>query len=181
MVPSDSRKLSKYTDVTLAPQLQSEFRSFYQVRRDSTWQRSFFALMQQQRDSPLGFKGTLLSLAQSVGQCEASFASKLTATLDPQSPVIDSRVMAVLRMHLPNRAPQSGGWRLLRTGPLDHRIQNALALYECLVDTVRCISRAPSFDALVARFDRKFPEASLTTAKKIDLILWRYGATLDGS
>lgn len=172
------RGLLNTADVTTAPDFQSKFLSFYRVRRDAVWQRSFFGLMQQLRTAQPSFRKTLTALASQVQRCEASFASKLTATLNPELPVLDSLVLRVMRTHLVDRGSGEGKWSLLRTGTLESRLERAIIVYNCLTATVGAIRGAAGFVGLIEQFDKSYAQDSLTETKKLDLMLWRYGAML---
>ena len=77
------------------PDFRRAFNGFYRVRRSAqTWQPQFFALMARAKAQNFDFPRTLFELFAATGRVEASFASKLYATLHPNAPVIDSVVLA---------------------------------------------------------------------------------------
>jgi hypothetical protein len=166
------RNLQTTPDVTQAPDFQRQFRSFYRVRRGVAWQWVFFEFMQQHRRSAPDFRRSLLALADQTHRCEASFASKLAATLNPDLPVLDALVLAVMRAHLP------GEWTLLRTGTLDSRLGRAVEVYGRLTDAVRRIIATDAGAELLKLFDRQYAQHAFTNTKKLDFMLWRYGATM---
>jgi hypothetical protein len=165
-------------DVTTSPDFQRKFRSFYQVRRDAAWQHLFFEYMQQHRMTPPSFQETLMALAAQEKHCEASFSSKLLATLNPEFPILDSRVLRVMRTHLGGRGNGKGKWTLLHGGTLESRHERAVAVYNCLTATVKDILGASGFARLIELFDKSYEQYLLTATKKLDLMLWRYGALL---
>lgn len=164
------RDLQTTPDVTQAPDFQRQFRAFYRVRRNAAWQRVFFEFMQQHRRSAPDFRQSLLALADQTHRCEASFASKLAATLNPDLPVLDALVLAVMLAHLP------GEWTLLRTGTLDRRLARAVEVHDCLTDAVRRIIATDAGTELLKLFDRQYAQHAFTNTKKLDLMLWRYEA-----
>jgi len=172
------RDLHNTTDVTDAPDFQKKFRLFYRVRRDAAWRRVFFKFMQQHRKTPPSFQKTLRDLADQVHRCEASFASKLAATLDPELPVLDSLVLRVMRTHLGSGGSGQGKWTLLRTGTLESRLERAVVVYNRLTATVGDIRSATGFAELIEMFDKSYKRYLLTDTKKLDFVLWRYGAML---
>jgi hypothetical protein len=170
------RTLINTPDVTKATGFQKKFRSFYRVRRGPAWQRVFFEFMQKHRTAPPpSFQETLEALAAQGHRCEASFSSKLVATLDPRRPVLDSLVLRVMRRHLGDRGSGEIKWTLLRTGSLESRIERALIVYDCLTAAMGDILGAAAFSRLIELFDRSYGQYSLTPTKKLDLMLWRYG------
>ena len=83
------------------PDFRRHFNHFYRVRRAEPWRNAFYALMGRALKERLGFPAVLALLHKGTGRYEASFASKLVATLDPSKPVIDSIVLGNLGLRLP--------------------------------------------------------------------------------
>lgn len=94
---------------------QNRFNAFYKVRRGSDWRRNFYTLLEASKASGITFDHALHLLLEQTSRFEASFASKLVATLHPEKPVIDQHVLRNFGLRLPlgrnreNRCP-----RLLR-------------------------------------------------------------------
>jgi len=78
------------------------FKHFYRVRRGPEWQSAFYTAMATARKESSSFAAILELLHKSTGRYEASFASKLFATISPSAPVIDSVVLRNLRLRLPS-------------------------------------------------------------------------------
>lgn len=74
------------TNVATDRDFQRAFNGFYRVRRSAAWQQKFYALMEREKRKPRGFEAVLRELHGKLERVEASFASKLAATVDP-SPV----------------------------------------------------------------------------------------------
>lgn len=73
------------------PLFQRRYNGFYKVqRRDARWMAAYYGLMAQTAANGLTFHDILNSLYTTTGRMEASFASKLFATLNPNAPVIDA-------------------------------------------------------------------------------------------
>ena len=109
-------------DVSSDQEYQKRFGGFYRVRRHSTWRVAFFEILERSKPAPISFGHALRALHAATGRVEASFASKLVATLDPAQPVIDSVVFTNLGLKLPtasaanrfsNTRPASAAWRAL--------------------------------------------------------------------
>src|SRR5215472_8719126 len=88
-------------DVTANEEFQRTFCSFYRVRRDSQWQSKYFALLESSKLGGIDFPRALQEINLRCGKIEASFASKLVATLDPSKPVIDKFVLNYFGLQLP--------------------------------------------------------------------------------
>lgn len=143
------------------PEFRRRFNAFYRVRRSSAeWQPHFFALMGRARTEGMGFADTLADLHRSTGRVEASFASKLYATLVPTAPVMDAVVLSNLGLKLP-------------TADDPDRLQKIVRVHG---ELARCFSdflaTADSHYALSA-FRKAYPEAAVTDVKALDLMLWQ--------
>lgn len=148
------------TDVRADADFRRRFNGFYKVRRNQAWQDVFYDLLERGKSRPTTFADTLAELQRRTGRCEASFASKLVATLDPTLPVIDAFVLQNVGMRLP---PATKADRVAATVDIHHRLTETLGA--CLT--------TPSGRYLVRAFDRAFPQAGITDMKKLDLVLWQ--------
>ncbi|MEJ5896366.1 hypothetical protein WIT60_05860 [Aquabacterium sp. G14] len=85
-----------------AIEFRRRYNHFYRVRRGADWQKEYYALMAQAKERGLTFEGVLSALHQATSRVEASFASKLYATINPSAPVIDSVVLEHVGLKLPS-------------------------------------------------------------------------------
>jgi hypothetical protein len=104
------RGLSKYLrlqnqirscDVSRTEEFQRLFSGFYRVRRNSRWKQEYFKLMEASKLTGIDFPEALKEINLRCGRVEASFASKLVATLDSSMPVIDKFVLKFFGLRLP--------------------------------------------------------------------------------
>jgi hypothetical protein len=116
--------------------------------------------MGELRDQPVDFRICLTRLQSVTDRIEASFASKLLATLDPNLPVIDKIVLGHLGLRLPS-------WGV------PDRTEKTTSVYRSLTDTLaQYIIPAPGKRAIAA-FRAAYPETQITDVKIVDLILWQ--------
>lgn len=162
-------ELVKTPDVGASESFQALFKSFYGMRFKKGWYAAFFVIMQRYRTCPSSFEEVLIAIAEKSGSCEASFASKLCATLDPTLPVIDSKVLAVLQQFLPTR----GNWKLLTTATLPQKMACAIEVHRSLNAVIGLLKEADTFTSLIERFDCHHGKLKLTATKKLDLLLWQ--------
>jgi len=148
-------------DVRTDATFQRSFNGFYKVRKNPAWQAPYYALMEHAKTQPLDFAEVLRAMHAAVGSVEASFSSKLVATLDPTQPVWDQFVLrnVGLRKPYPYQNDQLG---------------RTIALYEEL--RRRCAALAASHEGrlICAMFTRRYPAAAITDLKRIDLVLWQH-------
>jgi hypothetical protein len=142
------------------PEFRRKFNHFYRVRRDSAWRDIFYGLMGRARREQLNFEQVLHWLIAETHRYEASFASKLIATINPSKPVIDSIVLKNLELRLPSSSVSNRAKRICDIyGELEKRIQSFLA--------------TPNGGFLVAQFKRVYPGVDITPVKMVDFVLWK--------
>jgi len=142
------------------PDFRRHFNRFYRVRRAESWRDAFYSLMGRALRERPGFPAVLALLHEATGRYEASFASKLVATLDPSKPVIDSIVLRNLGLHLP------------ATNVAD-RAERICKVYDRVVECFSDFLRTDDGASLVSKFRRRFPDANITKVKMLDLVLWQ--------
>ena len=85
------------TDVSADKDFQREFNHFYRIRRNEEWRKKLYRIFEdtKQKTTP-DFAEVLEELYAQTGNVEASFSSKMVATLNPNKPIWDSMVLSVL-------------------------------------------------------------------------------------
>lgn len=89
-------------DVSKDQDFQKRFNHFYRIRRNRNWQSQFYKLLQEKKKKGVAFAYALKTINRNTGRLEASFASKLVATIHPDKPVIDKFVLDNADLKLPN-------------------------------------------------------------------------------
>ncbi len=115
--------------------------------------------MKQQQTTPRDFAEILIALSLLTGRVEASFASKLVATYAPEMPVIDAVVLGNIGLALPPKSHPN------RLGAIEDLYKQLGSLF------AKCL-KSPTGSYLVRQFKAKYPEAEVTEAKMLDLVLW---------
>jgi len=149
-------------DVSTNTDFQRWFGGFYRVRRNARWRQQFFTMLEAGKARPTEFVEVLRELQKRTGRIEASFASKLVATLDPSQPVIDSIVLHNLGLALPPVSTSK-----------ERRIERIASLHQQLRDTFSDLLASPDGRALVDQFSAMYPNAGITKPKMLDLVLWQ--------
>lgn len=137
-----------------------EFNGYYRVRRNKAWQDSYYSLMARAQRDGLQFKEVAELLYKKTKRYEASFASKLVATLNPALPVIDSFVLKNLGLRLPYPYETD-------------RLQKIKALYTVQQSKYQLFLKTEKGRYLINEFDRAYPNSDITETKKLDFILWQ--------
>lgn len=139
---------------------RKRFNHFYRVRRGTEWQVSFYGVMDRAQKESLSFRAILDLLHQRTGRYEASFGSKLFATLNPTAPIIDSVVLKNLGVRLPSAGTQE------RTAKICEVHKHLAHLFSDFLAT-------DMGAYLVKAVERAYPHASITKEKAVDLVLWQ--------
>ena len=147
------------TDVSGDREFQRRFNHFYRVRRGAAWQRAFFPLLERSKTRRNSFAAILRTLHQATGRWEASFASKLHATVNARSAVIDYIVLKNTGLKLPS----IDGDRSKAIGKLRSELHRGLTDF----------LRRPNGKYLVRRFRALYPQARISDIKKLDFVLWQ--------
>jgi len=148
-------------DVSRDAVFQRRFNGFYRVRRDAEWREAYFRLMEESKAGGVHFAHVLRTLHAATGRYEASFASKLVATLDPTQPVIDRFVLENFGLRLPYPYQKNREIRILQVHA------ELCAKYEALLasDVGRRISQ---------KVEERYPGTGISDLKRVDLVLWQH-------
>jgi hypothetical protein len=149
-------------DVSRDPEYQTRYNGFYRLRRNAEWRKTFYTILERDKSKLPSFADVLRELHKETGRVEASFASKLVATIDPSKPVIDSIVLENLGYRLPSRRET-----------ISHRMEGIVDLHGRLVRRFSEYLTTETGRYLVRRFQESYPKVQLTEMKMLDLVLWR--------
>ena len=150
-----------------AEPVRRKFNAYYGVRRNAAWREAFYARFEAAKQSPLTgvdlFADIVRGIEADTGRVEASFISKLVATLDPERPIIDS----VVRRWL---AP------LTLAPPFHGSIDAVIIYYQGLNEIMTDLALTPQARAWSAAFDAAFPtprgQSAIPAMKRLDFLIW---------
>lgn len=142
------------------PSFRRQFNSFYRVRRGPGWQEAYYGLMKSLKGRAASFELCLAELLSATGRIEASFASKLSHTLDADQPIIDSVVLKNLNLRLPAQRAAS---RMEQIVDIHRRLKDCYGQY---------LSSREGKD-LLRLFRARYPQPEVTDVKALDLVLWQ--------
>lgn len=149
-----------HVDVRQDRTFQRKFNHFYRVRRGVVWQSHFYQLLEEKKRFKVTYLEILETLHKATNRYEASFSSKLAATIDPTLPVIDSIVLRNLGLRLPSQG-------------VENRLLLIDKLYACLRSQFADFLKTESGKYLIAEFSIAYPDPGITPVKMIDLVLWQ--------
>jgi hypothetical protein len=147
-------------DVSRDRDFQKRFNGFYRVRRNAWWRSRYYKLMQKAKNEGISFAKALRALRDQTGRIEASFVSKLIATVDPSKPVIDKFVLDNLGLRLPYHNASN-------------RESRTIEVYRQLCAKFEELVSGSTGRTICEKFQELYPWAKITDLKKIDLALWQ--------
>lgn len=148
-------------DVRADADFQRTYNGFYRVRKPATFRGPYYALMEEAKGRPMAFADVLRALHAAVGSVEASFASKLVATLDPKQPVWDTHVLVNVGLRKPYTYQRD-------------QLDRTIAVFDELKRRSAALVASPEGQRMVASFRRRYPDAAVTEAKRVDFVLWMH-------
>ena len=154
------------TNVTSDIYYQTKFKGFYGAgpMADDRWQQFFSILESEKSNKAISFSQVLERNHTEHGSVEASFSSKIVATINPEMPVWDSKVLEDLDLKAPYQSMETG-----------RRMREIVYLYSRIQELVTEIIRSNEFENWRRGFDGAFPQfVHFTDVKKLDLFLWQY-------
>ena len=139
---------------------QRKFNGYYRIRRNAEWKHHYYNLFQQAIKAHFSFEQIITELYQLTGNIEASFSSKMLATIDASKPIWDQYVL------------QNLGFKLFGKTKKE-KLDTAIILYGKIEEWYS--EYLPTAEARhnIKEFDRVLPQYTwVSDIKKIDCLLW---------
>jgi hypothetical protein len=142
------------------------FNGYYGVRRAEVWRIEFYSVFENLK-SHQGIPDERFALAinqlqERTGRIEASFASKIVATLDPSAPVIDSIVSGFLARY---------GLQARSAG-----LAAAIGYYGEMRQVLEELTKCSFITIWANQFDASFAQlegaVGISPMKKLDFLIW---------
>ena len=155
------QRLFDKVNINLDKSFQKKFNGFYRVRRNEQWRNIFFELMENSRnDKNIKFENILNILKNETNRIEASFTSKLIATINTDLPVLDSFVLNNMNLSLPIYSSKD-------------RVQKTVEIYDELIKKMNELKNSDNGKYMILKFKEFYPDYIVSEMKMLDLILWQ--------
>lgn len=156
--------LDKYAEIMrgdpVSPSFQRSFNGYYRIRRNEEWRSCYYSLFLRARTEALDFSQIITALFQATGNVEASFSSKMLATIDPAKTIWDQYVLHNLGLKLTGTTQEE-------------KLNNAILLYGAIEKWYLDYLKTAKARENLKTFDRWLPEYKwISDIKKIDCLLW---------
>lgn len=156
--------LLNQVDVASDGVFQKSYNGFYRVRRGAPWREAYFGLMAhfKQKEYQPSFDEVVDILYEKTNRCEASFASKMVATLNISKPIWDQFVLQNLHIE----SPKSGS---------KNQIEDVKKCYRHMENWYEDFLKNDDGIYCINRFNQMNPEYQhqISDIKKVDFILWQ--------
>ncbi|MBR3136299.1 MAG: hypothetical protein IKF10_04655 [Lachnospiraceae bacterium] len=156
--------LDRYADIMrgdpASPEFRRAFNGYYRIRRNEEWRQHYYDLFVKAKTEHYSFEQIITELYRITGNVEASFSSKMLATIDASKPIWDQYVLQNLGLELMGKTQEE-------------KLQNAVILYDQIVNWYTDYLTTDEARESIMEFDRLLPEyAWVSDTKKIDCLLW---------
>ncbi len=155
--------MKEYNRVNVSKDLdfQKCFNHFYRIRRNQGWRDNYYRFFESNKNKNITFEEILSAISCfNDNRVEAAFSSKMLATINPNMPIWDSKVLSYLGLELKGKTPEE-------------KQSNAINIYYRIVD---CYQKYLSTEEAIHNieiFDLFLPKYQwLSSVKKIDCLLW---------
>lgn len=156
--------LDRYEEIMQGDPQSSDFQRFfngyYRIRRNEEWRQHYYALFCKARDENYSFGQIITELYHCTGNIEASFSSKMLATIDASKPIWDQYVLQNLGLALTGKTKEE-------------KLQNAVLLYDKIIEWYEEYFKTEEAHENIKVFNQLLPDyAWISDTKKIDCLLW---------
>ena len=143
-----------------SPDFQRIFNGYYRIRRNEEWRHHYYELFNRALREHLSFEQIITELYSLTGNIEASFSSKMMATIDESKPIWDLYVLKNLGLKLTGKTKEK-------------KLKNAILLYDQIEAWYANYLTTTESQENIEEFDRLLPDyAWIHDTKKIDCLLW---------
>lgn len=160
-------KMVNKVNISENADFQRVFNGFYVVRgRNAEWRKIYYDLFERMKSEQATFEKIITALYEKTGCVEASFSSKMLATLDADRPMWDRFVLQSLDLKLEGKNQ-------------DEKVKNAITIYEGIEKWYSYYLNTVNASHCLQVFDQMMPQYQwISSVKKIDCFLWSAGKTI---
>ncbi len=142
--------------------LRKQYCNFYRMnRRSKEFKTSYFKIFENLKiENVDDFDLVIDKISETTNRIEASFSSKMVASINANKPLLDSIILKNLEIKLPKH------------GSSERTIKIKL-IYKELEDNYQIFLKTKSAKNWLNLFDKKIGKFNISNIKKIDFIIWQ--------
>lgn len=176
---SYKKTLDLTKNISIDADFQKNFTNYYRVRRDANWLQQFYNFFENNKNNKkITFEEILRYLSNvehkvkqtakhpngKAKTVEASFASKMLVTINPNHPIWDSQVLRYLNIKINDALNH------------DDKIEECVKIYQEIEKEIDAFRITAKGKRCLELFDKAFPSCqNFSDFKKIDFYLWNLG------
>ena len=132
-------------DVSADLDFQRTYNGFYRIRRNAEWRAAYYGLFEEIKNSNPTFEQIIRTLYRDTGNIEASFSSKMLATVDVNKPIWDRYVASNLCLNLKGKTK-------------DEQLECAIDLYNQMICWYEDFVKTENGKECSAEFNKILPD-----------------------
>ena len=150
-------------DVSTNTAYQKAFTGFYVLRLPiSEAYKGYYSVLEKHKhEKDVSFSTIIDELCIVTGRIEASFSSKILATINPNVAPLDRLILGHLDLSLPKHYESD-------------RLRKCVITHEKLVRKMSALAEDNRFVKIKSAFENRFPMYRFSDIKILDLVLWQY-------
>jgi len=150
----------KNVNVSTDIDYQRTFNSFYKIRRNDDWRKAYYSYFEENKyNKNLTFEQIIRHLYDKTGNIEASFSSKLLATINPKMPIWDQYVVKNINLNLSGKTKEE-------------KLQNYINLYDKIIEKCDKLLKREDVKKCIKEIKNLICEYEIEDIKILDFILW---------
>ena len=149
-------------DVSADLDFQRTYNGFYRIRRNAEWRAAYYGIFEEIKNSSPTFEQIIRTLYRDTGNIEASFSSKMLATIRPEMPILDQFVLTFFNLIIEGYTPEE-------------RINSAMEVYRKIVEEESKMLKDPTVKKEVKQFKEYFMDYKISDVKALDYMIWGQG------
>lgn len=147
-------------DISKDKDFQTKFNAFYRVRRNKKWREVFYSYFEQNKSNKnLTFDEILDYMYKKTKNIEASFCSKLLATINPNMPIWDQYVIKNLNLKVNGKTKKE-------------KLESTKSVYKQIVEIEKEKLVDENIQKSINDFKNFFSEYNLSDIKVLDYFIW---------
>ena len=124
------------------------------------WRKAYYSLFEMAKSSNPSFESIIRTMYEATGNIEASFSSKMLATINPDMPIWDRYVVQNLCLDMKGKTKED-------------QLKCAVDLYDKMINWYDGFLHTENGKDCISEFDRVLPGyVWMSDVKKVDFYLW---------
>lgn len=160
--------ITKISEKKYNEDFKKEFNGYYRIRQKSKqWYECYYKLLKEQNEKKRSFREVLEILYKIEKKVEASYASKMIASVNPDKAIWDSNVLKNLGFY--------SEWNNYDLYKGVERIKLAEKIYNDINSIYNDYLASSYGKKIIKEFDEMIPsyKDKITNIKKLDCIIWK--------